>query len=791
MSFNEKLPKWDAAGTEPPEDKKVTGWQPGDHPPADYFNWLQHQTYLVTKELQERAAERADLDAHTAATGGHGATSAATPSRIMQRDASGRAKVAAPAADDDIARKDTVDSFVQPLQADLVNANPVALPLVYGQQIVTVPRDTPLNVTSIKGRTLTNLWGRSGNIESNSLSMWNTIGATRALDFTRAFAGDMSLKGSGSGSQSPWYLLSTSSVKSYTGKYYIFVASVFGTSIQAAALRAGSKFGAQVVGVNGQWFTPFLKISGSDFADGTSLSLDVAVYAAGGGGSANIDAIRVYEISAADYNAADTADSVAAKYPYVDDFKNVNGIYVRQIAAQPADDQYVFYPDANLAASVDGSVYDELYMDNTGQARVKRMFKTMDLTGDLSWLHNGNYTGYKEVRVDLSGGALDTGQVVKYDGRILTRKLVGVAPTVSDHQSLSASTLWLEIANTDSGWGDSYTPTTDEIKAYFYGWRMSGSGTNSSTLYTSGTKYWWLINLDGTVGGVTAALPIQQGIGGFKYRLQYQLAAQADEPIRSEGSILLTEGANTIEVGTGAVVRERVTVFDASGLPRVNYDSTSKLKYRTNKDIGIYRNSRVDKQWRKYYNSLLAYGAFVADIDYAKWDRSAVYEITYLALDTYQIGIAPSLVSAQYAPNAREVTDGLVKAAGQLGARVAILENGTAQAPQPQWIMPTLLNGTQNFSPDFQSIAYMKDALGYVHLRGMVSSGSPLGLFRLPPGYRPAKVSVYPAVSASTSSGTNPLPATINIQPTGIVQPAINTQSGFITLDGITFQAEQ
>jgi hypothetical protein len=43
-------------------------------------------------------------------TNPHGSTSAATAGAIMQRDQAGRAKVAAPAAADDIARKDTVDT---------------------------------------------------------------------------------------------------------------------------------------------------------------------------------------------------------------------------------------------------------------------------------------------------------------------------------------------------------------------------------------------------------------------------------------------------------------------------------------------------------------------------------------------------------------------------------------------------------------------------------------------------------------------------------------------------------
>jgi hypothetical protein len=75
-----------------------TNWQAGDVPVKDDFNRIEGNT----QELQ------ADLTSHTGATSAHSATSAATANRIMMRDSAGRAKVAAPSAADDIARKDTV-----------------------------------------------------------------------------------------------------------------------------------------------------------------------------------------------------------------------------------------------------------------------------------------------------------------------------------------------------------------------------------------------------------------------------------------------------------------------------------------------------------------------------------------------------------------------------------------------------------------------------------------------------------------------------------------------------------
>ena len=53
-----------------------------------------------------------DLNSHASLFSAHGATSSATASRIIMRDSAGRAKIAAPSASDDIARKDTVDNAV-------------------------------------------------------------------------------------------------------------------------------------------------------------------------------------------------------------------------------------------------------------------------------------------------------------------------------------------------------------------------------------------------------------------------------------------------------------------------------------------------------------------------------------------------------------------------------------------------------------------------------------------------------------------------------------------------------
>jgi len=78
-----------------------TDWQMGDTVKPDDLNQIG----------QEINQNRDNLAAHTAATTGvHGATSAATPNTLVQRDPAGRFKAAAPVEADDVARKQEIDA---------------------------------------------------------------------------------------------------------------------------------------------------------------------------------------------------------------------------------------------------------------------------------------------------------------------------------------------------------------------------------------------------------------------------------------------------------------------------------------------------------------------------------------------------------------------------------------------------------------------------------------------------------------------------------------------------------
>ena len=94
---------------------------------VQWISWLTNRIKAITGSANwwdAPATTLATANSHIGATSAHSATSAATASRIMMRDAAGRAKVTAPSAADDIARKDTVDAVQTNLASHLADTMP-------------------------------------------------------------------------------------------------------------------------------------------------------------------------------------------------------------------------------------------------------------------------------------------------------------------------------------------------------------------------------------------------------------------------------------------------------------------------------------------------------------------------------------------------------------------------------------------------------------------------------------------------------------------------------------------
>lgn len=100
----------------------------------------------------------------------------------------------------------------------------------------------------------------------------------------------------------------------------------------------------------------------------------------------------------------------------------------------------------------------------------------------------------------------------------------------------------------------------------------------------------------------------------------------------------------------------------------------------------------------------------------------------------------------------------------------------------PSFTAPTLLNSWVNNGSGWAAAGYYKDAFGFVHLKGLVKSGTVgAAIFTLPSGYRPAENETF-AVQSNTAFGY------CNVGSDGNVGASGGSNVNF-SLSGIVFYA--
>ncbi|MDU5945765.1 MAG: hypothetical protein E6Z15_01660, partial [Paenibacillus macerans] len=221
------------------------------------------------------------------------------------------------------------------------------------------------------------------------------------------------------------------------------------------------------------------------------------------------------------------------------------------------------------------------------------------------------------------------------------------------------------------------------------------------------------------------------------YQLLYRLAKESVEPIVSEGSLLLTEGDNMVEVGTGIVLRERAnpSYANQSGYYVIANDgfgaNGTYLKYKPLNILHIYKNDRDDNGWtiRRNYSEANTQGLSDAYTTPANFDQSAAYSVSYIKLDKSPIQPITGSLAANEKAQISDLTAGVAEAL----QRVSVVEMKKAEEDTPGWITPTLLNGWTG------SVMYKKMSNGLVKLEGQAVPGAVGTMFRLPLEYRPSR----------------------------------------------------
>ncbi|MFW5434360.1 hypothetical protein [Paenibacillus apiarius] len=459
----------------------------------------------------------------------------------------------------------------------------------------------------------------------------------------------------------------------------------------------------------------------------------------------------------------------------------------------------IWAAECQLAANpVDGSNPDVLYVGDDGLPYVLGKWKKVALDGLLPWMHDASFTGHKRVRIIqyVPGGAASNPQfMTKYNGTTLKHDNTNDKPDCFDLQP-STGYLYLTIPNSDSGWGPDYTPSADEIKAYFFGWKIHVDGGSRVEPYNgAGPKAWYPIT---RINDQYEAQYLRKGdapttIAPNKetwqpYRLQYLKAKPTVEPVRNyELGATLSAGSNMVEVGSGIVLREKANpATNLDGWTYINTDypglESSRLNFKSKDFFGIFEGGSKSNGWTT--NNIDAYGNVRAAIKEG-YRPSAVYHVTYTMLDP----TLEATISGAVAANLRGTVSDLVQHTGDMERRLSVVETQKAEkdVPPPQWIKPTLLSGW--VEADKSTVEYFKDALGFVHIRGMVKSGA-MGnpVFLLPKEYRPKQL-----LETITVSKTNDAVIFNNIEitPEGKIIPYIGGDN-WLSLDNIKpFLAER
>lgn len=443
----------------------------------------------------------------------------------------------------------------------------------------------------------------------------------------------------------------------------------------------------------------------------------------------------------------------------------------------------------------DGSEPDILF-EQGGEYRKLAKWNKVVLDGSLNWLYGSGETGYKWVNLGLIGQIPDSGYVTKFDGSPLNRGLTidGLPGSGPNRHVLRDNLLIITISNTDSGWGDDYTPLREEIKAYFNGWKMAhNNGVTPFTLAgvaANGHKVWIpALGFDGGNGTPTLLTSVSSAAlaaGWGYYNLLYRLAKEVVEPVVTEGSLLLTEGYNIIEVGTGIVLREwnvPITSTTAVGINIIG-SINAPLKNKADKILSIYKNGRNDRTWEVVTRTDgTAYGNQRAFTGISNYDPSAAYSVTYIKLDKSPIRPITGTLAANEKAQISELTLDVAEAL----QRVSVVEMKKAEKDASGWITPsTLLNGAvQGGNP----VRYKKLSNALVLLDGIfIPSGINLTVFRLPENYRPKQYSRFPIICGTDTEFVSTYAA---VQIDGNVVISSTVPLGWASLNGIIFLAEQ
>jgi hypothetical protein len=336
----------------------------------------------------------------------------------------------------------------------------------------------------------------------------------------------------------------------------------------------------------------------------------------------------------------------------------------------PRNPSYLYAP---VKLGQIGSVKDSLFRQDGQWQLVERVKKDVVLDGTHPWLYNGDKNGFKWFYISANVMPITSKILVVTDfkGNRLTDNANGLYDNGT--YVTTAGSLTITIPDIDTGLGETYSPITTEIQAYFNGWQ-------AKTVDANGKPTAWRSLGDGTDAPTQtlAYVSTTKAPNFTPYKLSYVLATPQTQNVNHlvEGDIAIS-GPTQVEVTSGVIVREKVVPYLTGGTHILNLKSnvTSYFKNVPLRIIKVYKNGAVDSRWLTGYNSSYVNNVQLYQPQVNPDDSTAEYTVTYLVLDRHLQTVNALDVKCNYAGNIKDSLDMQVEKVADLAAQQSILAN--------------------------------------------------------------------------------------------------------------------
>lgn len=322
----------------------------------------------------------------------------------------------------------------------------------------------------------------------------------------------------------------------------------------------------------------------------------------------------------------------------------------------PRNPSYLF---AQTKLGQIGSIKDTLYKNDGQWFKRKFIEKDMVLDGSLAWTFAQDYTGFKRFTVALTPSYVSgsEGYLTKYDGKKL--RLDNLYSGFDGYYLHSDGSIKIMIADVDTGMGETYTPTSQEIQAHFNGWQ-------AKTVDGNGKPTAWR-SLGDTTDAPTQTLAYvstNKAPNFTPYKLSYVLAAPQLVSVNVEGE-LSVNSPTQVEVGSGAIIREKINGFyvDSNGI--ANFARTdnvpSQLKYRNLDILKVYKNGQPISIAKQFSPLNIPQGKFFVQLAKSDYEATSEYTVSYLVLDREKFTNNALEVKGAYDTSLKSVVNTLVE----------------------------------------------------------------------------------------------------------------------------------